>query len=63
MITGSRQGRSLRIWEPETGTVQHIDLDVAVTCLAAAAAGSGSYFEAVVGHDQGALRLSVTAQR
>ncbi|WP_261386337.1 hypothetical protein [Streptomyces sp. BK340] len=54
LLTGSKQGRSLRVWEPETGTVQHIDLDVAVTCLAAA----GS--EVIVGHDCGVFGLSLT---
>ncbi|MFE2098177.1 WD40 repeat domain-containing protein [Streptomyces sp. NPDC059468] len=54
LLTGSKQGRSLRVWEPETGTGQHIDLDVAVTCLAAA----GS--EVIVGHDCGVFGLSLT---
>ncbi|WP_084725611.1 WD40 repeat domain-containing protein [Streptacidiphilus melanogenes] len=49
LVTGN--GRSLRVWEPETGTVQHLALDVAVTCLAA----TGS--DLLVGHDGGVLRL------
>ncbi|GAA2775068.1 hypothetical protein [Kitasatospora cinereorecta] len=62
VISGSRQGRSVRIWEPETGAVRRVELDVAVTCLAAAAAAAGTGVEVIVGHDRGVLRLSVTAQ-
>ncbi|MDX3130915.1 hypothetical protein PV367_14215 [Streptomyces europaeiscabiei] len=54
LVTGSHQGRNLRIWEPETGTVQHIALDAAVTCLAT----SGS--DVIVGHDRGVLGLPLT---
>jgi WD40 repeat protein len=54
LVTGSNQGRSIRVWEPETGTVQHIALDVAVTCLAAADT------HVLVGHDSGVLGLSLT---
>ncbi|WP_232248672.1 WD40 repeat domain-containing protein [Streptacidiphilus rugosus] len=53
LATGSKAGRSLRVWEPATGLVQHLALDVAVTCLAAA----GS--ELIVGHDRGVLSLSL----
>ncbi|GGV09524.1 hypothetical protein GCM10010260_54860 [Streptomyces filipinensis] len=53
LLTGSKQGRSLRVWEPETGLVQHLSLGRAVTCLAAT--GSG----AIVGHDSGVFRLSI----
>ncbi|MEV7181669.1 hypothetical protein [Kitasatospora sp. NPDC093679] len=59
VLAGSGQGRSLRLWEPETGTVRRIQLDVTVTCLAAA--GSGTGVEVLVGHDRGVLGLSVTA--
>ncbi|WP_234443589.1 WD40 repeat domain-containing protein [Streptomyces sp. NRRL B-24484] len=55
VVTGSGPGRSLRIWEPETGAVRHVDLDVAVTCLAVAGSGDGA--EVLVGHDRGVLRL------
>ncbi|WP_328433248.1 WD40 repeat domain-containing protein [Streptomyces sp. NBC_00425] len=51
LVAGSRQGRRLRVWEPETGALQHIALDVAVTCLATAGP------ELIVGHDRGVLKL------
>ncbi|WP_405719892.1 hypothetical protein OG607_06410 [Streptomyces sp. NBC_01537] len=54
LVTGSNQGRSLRVWEPESGTVQHIALDVAVTCVAAADS------DVLVGHDSGVLCLSLS---
>ncbi|WP_416962858.1 hypothetical protein [Streptomyces sp. Agncl-13] len=44
----------LRVWDPATGAVREISLDVAVTCLAAA----GS--DVVVGHDRGVLGLPLT---
>lgn len=56
LVTGSKEGRGLRVWEPETGTVRHIDLGVAVTCLA----GAGS--DVIVGHDCGVLGLRLTGQ-
>lgn len=54
LVTGSRLGHRLRIWEPATGTVRHLALDVAVTCLATAGA------DVVVGHGGGVLRLPLT---
>ncbi|MET7451682.1 WD40 repeat domain-containing protein [Streptomyces sp. NPDC005574] len=56
LVTGSKHGHRLRIWEPETGTVQHLALDVTLTCLAAAGE------DLVVGHDRGVLRLPLTRQ-
>ncbi|MDX3697878.1 hypothetical protein PV726_48540 [Streptomyces europaeiscabiei] len=56
LVMGSGQGRNLRIWEPETGTVRHIALDVAVTCLAA----TGS--TVVVGHDRGVLGVPLVGR-
>ena len=56
LVTGLKQGRSLRVWEPGTGTVRHIALDVAVTCLATA----GS--DLIVGHDGGVLGVPLTRQ-
>jgi len=49
LVTGSRHGHGLRVWEPVTGAVRQILLDVTITCLAAA----GS--EVIVGHDHGVL--------
>ncbi|MET9617506.1 WD40 repeat domain-containing protein [Kitasatospora indigofera] len=54
LVTGSNSGRSLRVWEPRTGEVQHLALDVAVTCLAAAGP------DLVVGHGAGVLTLRLT---
>ena len=54
LVAGSRLGHGLRIWEPETGTVQHIALDVAVTSLATAGPN------VIVGHAGGVLGLSLT---
>ncbi|MFD0260113.1 WD40 repeat domain-containing protein [Kitasatospora indigofera] len=51
LVTALKGARSLRVWEPETGAVQHIALDVVVTCVAAA----GPVL--VVGHDAGVLAL------
>ncbi|MFD9129225.1 WD40 repeat domain-containing protein [Kitasatospora sp. NPDC059571] len=56
VVTGSRRGRSLRVWDPAEDTVQRIDLDVAVTCLAAAGP------ELIVGHDCGVLALPLTSR-
>jgi WD40 repeat protein len=49
LVTGSRHGHGLRVWEPVTGAVRQILLDVTITCLATA----GS--EVIVGHDHGVL--------
>ncbi|WP_256918439.1 WD40 repeat domain-containing protein [Streptomyces hilarionis] len=49
LVVGSRHGHGLRVWEPETGAVRHIALDVTLACLAA----TGSHL--IVGHDRGAL--------
>jgi len=54
LVTGSERGRGLRVWDPATGAVREISLDVAVTCLAA----TGS--DVVVGHDRGVLGLPLT---
>ncbi|MFE2970848.1 WD40 repeat domain-containing protein [Streptomyces sp. NPDC059340] len=54
LVTGSRLGRRLRVWEPETGTVRHIALEVALTSLAAAG------LDLIVGHDRGVLGLPLT---
>lgn len=54
LVTGSRLGHRLRIWEPEAGTVRHMALDVTVTCLTTA----GS--DLIVGHDRGVLRFPLT---
>ncbi|WP_256122775.1 WD40 repeat domain-containing protein [Streptomyces sp. LUP47B] len=56
LVIGSRFGRNLRVWEPESGTVRHIAVDVAVTCLATAGP------DLIVGHDHGVLRLPLTRQ-
>ncbi|MEU2771372.1 hypothetical protein ABZ646_00220 [Streptomyces sp. NPDC007162] len=55
LAVGSSLGR-LRIWEPETGTVQHIALDLAPTCLATAGPGL------IVGHARGAVGLPLTGR-
>ncbi|GGN39163.1 hypothetical protein GCM10011578_085380 [Streptomyces fuscichromogenes] len=51
LVAGVRSGQLLRVWEPKTGAVQRITLDVALTCLATA----GS--DLVVGHVGGVLGL------
>lgn len=56
LVVGNRWGRNLRIWEPESGTVRHIAVDVAITCLAIAGP------DLIVGHDRGVLRLPLTRQ-
>ncbi|MEV0740023.1 hypothetical protein AB0I51_29740 [Streptomyces sp. NPDC050549] len=57
LVTGSRLLSALRVWEPETGTVRHITLEVALTSLAAA----GS--DLIVGHGRGVLALPLTGSR
>ncbi|MGQ4361664.1 WD40 repeat domain-containing protein [Streptomyces sp. SAS_272] len=54
LVAGSSQGRRLRVWEPETGALRHIALDVTITCLATAGP------ELIVGHDRGVLKLPLT---
>ncbi|MET7568581.1 hypothetical protein ABZT04_08760 [Streptomyces sp. NPDC005492] len=54
LVVGTRHGHRLRIWEPDTGAVRHIALDVAPTCLAAAG------LDLIVGHDRGVLTLPLT---
>lgn len=56
LVAGSRHGHTLRVWEPETGAVRHIALDVAVTCLATA----GPHL--IVGHDRGVLGLPLVGR-
>ncbi|WBO61581.1 WD40 repeat domain-containing protein [Streptomyces camelliae] len=56
LITGTRHGHRLRVWEPQTGAVQHISLDVSLTCLATAGA------DLIVGHDRGVLSLPLGRQ-
>ncbi|GAA1239737.1 hypothetical protein GCM10009665_33120 [Kitasatospora nipponensis] len=60
VVTGSRTGRSVRVWEPESGVARLLALDVAVTCLAAATTGAGLGSEVIVGHQHGVLRLAST---
>ncbi|MGW0965055.1 WD40 repeat domain-containing protein [Streptomyces sp. NPDC002516] len=54
LVTGTRHGHRLRVWEPETSVVRHIVLDVSLTCLATAGA------DLIVGHDRGVLSLPLT---
>ncbi|WP_234360297.1 WD40 repeat domain-containing protein [Streptomyces sp. DSM 15324] len=56
LVAGTRHGHRLRVWEPESGEVGHIALDVALTCLATAGA------DLIVGHDRGVLSLPLTRQ-
>ncbi|WP_241827011.1 WD40 repeat domain-containing protein [Streptomyces graminilatus] len=56
VVTGTGHRHRLRVWEPETGAVEHIALDAAVTCLAT----SGPNL--IVGHDRGVLSLPLTRQ-
>lgn len=54
LVVGTRHGNRLRVWEPETGAVRHITLDVTPTCLATAGP------DLIVGHDHGVLSLPLT---
>ncbi|MER5508134.1 hypothetical protein ABT052_22720 [Streptomyces sp. NPDC002766] len=56
LVIGTRHGRRLRVWEPQTGALQHIALDVSLTCLATAGA------HLIVGHGRGVLSLPLTRQ-
>ncbi|WP_254076082.1 WD40 repeat domain-containing protein [Streptomyces sp. P3] len=56
LVAGARHGHRLRLWEPETGAVRHIALEVSPTCLATAGA------DLIVGHDRGVLSLPLTRQ-
>ncbi|GHH84009.1 hypothetical protein GCM10018781_72470 [Kitasatospora indigofera] len=56
LVTALKGARSLRVWEPDTGSVQRIALDVVVTCVATA----GPVL--VVGHDAGVLGLPLRQQ-
>ncbi|WP_307628362.1 hypothetical protein [Streptomyces turgidiscabies] len=56
LVTGTRYGHRLRVWEPETGAVGHIALDVALTCLATAGP------DLIVGHDRGVFTVALTRQ-
>ncbi|MHA6761849.1 WD40 repeat domain-containing protein [Streptacidiphilus sp. PAMC 29251] len=56
LVVGVKHRHNLRVWEPATGTVQHIALDVAVSCLATA----GS--DLIVGHGHGVLGLPLTRE-
>jgi WD40 repeat protein len=56
LVTGGRLRRGLRVWEPETGAVRHIALEVALGCLAAAGP------DLVVGHDRGVLGIPLTGR-
>ncbi|MFJ3891697.1 WD40 repeat domain-containing protein [Streptomyces sp. NPDC090083] len=51
LLSGSRHGHGLRVWEATTGTVRQTLLDVAVTCLAFAGP------DVVVGHDSGVFTM------
>ncbi|WP_328676142.1 WD40 repeat domain-containing protein [Streptomyces sp. NBC_00343] len=54
LVTGTKRRHDLRVWEPATGTVRQISLDVAITCLAA----TGS--DVIVGHDRGVVGVPLT---
>ncbi|MFD4555330.1 WD40 repeat domain-containing protein [Streptomyces sp. NPDC058469] len=56
LVTGSKRGHGLRVWEPATGAVRRISLDVTVTCLTAVGP------DVIVGHDRGVLGLPLTRQ-
>nr|WP_245694967.1 hypothetical protein [Streptomyces antibioticus] len=56
LVTGSKSGHRLRIWEPESGAVRLIALDATLTCLATAGT------ELIVGHDRGVLKLPLARQ-
>ncbi|MFF7947643.1 WD40 repeat domain-containing protein [Streptomyces griseorubiginosus] len=56
LATGSKSHHRLRIWEPETGAVRHIALDVTLTCLATTGR------DLIVGHARGVLKLPLTRQ-
>jgi hypothetical protein len=56
LVVGSRRGRTLRVWEPETGAVRNIALDAALTCLAAVGP------QVIVGHDRGVLSFPLTGE-
>jgi WD40 repeat protein len=56
LAAGGKRRRDLRVWEPDTGAVRHIALDVALTCLATA----GS--DLIVGHDAGVLAFPLTGR-
>ncbi|WP_293998773.1 PQQ-binding-like beta-propeller repeat protein [Streptomyces sp.] len=56
LVTGTRHGHRLRRWEPATGAVEHLALDVALTCLATTGP------DLIVGHDRGVLALPLTGQ-
>ncbi|MFF3883567.1 WD40 repeat domain-containing protein [Streptomyces sp. NPDC001914] len=54
LVSGTRHGQRLRVWEPETGAVQHIALDVSFTSLATAGT------TLILGHEHGVLSLPLT---
>ncbi|WP_415937305.1 WD40 repeat domain-containing protein [Streptomyces sp. 039-1] len=56
LVAGTRHGHRLRVWEPKTGTVEHIALDAALTCMTTAGA------DLIVGGDRGVLSLSLARQ-
>ncbi|MEU3781379.1 hypothetical protein [Streptomyces sp900129855] len=56
LVAGTRHGHRLRVWEPETGAVGHIALDVTLTSVATAGP------DLIVGHDRGVLSLPLTRQ-
>ena len=56
VVTGTQHGHRLRIWEPETGVVEHIALDVGLNCLATAGP------DLIAGHDRGVLSLPLTRE-
>ncbi|MET8860213.1 hypothetical protein [Streptomyces sp. NPDC004579] len=56
LVVGSRNGQRLRVWQPGTGAVQHITLEVSLTSLATAGTNL------IVGHDRGVLSLPLTRQ-
>ncbi|MFG3165627.1 WD40 repeat domain-containing protein [Streptomyces sp. NPDC048200] len=56
LIAGTRHGHRLRVWEPRTGTVEHIALDAALACMTTAGA------DLIIGGDRGVLSLSLARQ-
>ncbi|MHC5908264.1 hypothetical protein ACVNF4_30940, partial [Streptomyces sp. S6] len=56
LVTGARHGHRLRVWEPATGALSHLALDVKLTCLAAAGP------DLIVGHDRGVLSVPLTGR-
>ncbi|MET8036208.1 hypothetical protein [Streptomyces sp. NPDC005345] len=56
LVAGTRHGHRLRVWEPRTGTVEHITLDAPLTSMTTAGA------DLIVGGDGGVLSLQLARQ-